>query len=481
MDSHIEIDSYIKNLLSKFDKTYIYNDETKKYNFINNNDSEYSDSEYSDSEYSSKSEESKNEESNNKDDSNYTSTKSSGSADKISGNEFRGTIIKDYMILDKIGCGAFSSVWLGYSIKNKNLVAIKICHPQDHKDGLKEINILENIRNKNIDMTYILTYIEHFEIDPIELRENYYKNDVLNKHIIIIMPLLGCTSYDLLDLKKYQHGLSLDILKEIMKQIILGLIELEAAGVMHTDLKPENILIEGITYKNKYILELIQYINIEKSIEEIVKKYNIDVNIIKTQITKTISEYIELKDMYDDECIMDECLDDIKIKICDFNCSIEYINRIGEKDIEIQTRYYRAPEIIIGYGLHKTTDVWSLGCLFYELLTGILLFDPRKDIMTTDQTHLYLIQELFGSFDRKMIINSNNREDLYDSNYKILHSKTKIKKIDMKDRLKEDLKLKIYSNNQIKYISKFIENILCIDCNLRSNYKQILNLLDKVH
>jgi len=489
MDYHIELDLYIKKLISTFDNNFVLDIETNKYIFNDEYDSvsESSNSESSESEYDSYDDNDNNDNNKSKNESINSSTKSSGNADKISGNEFRGTIIQDYMILDKIGCGAFSSVWLGYSIIKEELVAIKICHPQDHKDGLKEIKILDNIRDKNVDMTYLLTYIEHFEIEPIMLRDNYYREDILNKHIVIIMPLLGCSTYDLLDLKKYQYGLPLEMLKKIMKQLILGLIELEKTGVMHTDLKPENILIKGMTYKNKFILDLIKHININQLINDFTNKYNIaadtfgDKNIVYSQITKTLANYIELKDMYEDECIMDEYLEDIKIKICDFNCSIEYKNRLGEKTIEIQTRYYRAPEIILGYGLHKTTDVWSLGCLFYELLTGIILFDPEKDIMTTDQTHLYLIQELFGSFDRKIIMNSYNREDLYDSSYKLLYSKPKIKKVDLRDRLKEDLELKIYSNNQIKYISKFIENILCIDCNCRNNYKEILLQLDKLY
>ena len=52
MDYYIEIDKYIKNLLSKYDNTYILDNSTGNYKFIINNDSEESCSEESCSENS---------------------------------------------------------------------------------------------------------------------------------------------------------------------------------------------------------------------------------------------------------------------------------------------------------------------------------------------------------------------------------------------------------------------------------------------
>lgn len=56
------------------------------------------------------------------------------------------------------------------------------------------------------------------------------------------------------------------------------------------------------------------------------------------------------------------------------------------------TRWYRAPELLVGdtqYG--PPVDIWAVGCVFAELLTGQALWPGKSDV---DQ--LYLIQRTLG-------------------------------------------------------------------------------------
>jgi cyclin-dependent kinase-like len=63
----------------------------------------------------------------------------------------------------------------------------------------------------------------------------------------------------------------------------------------------------------------------------------------------------------------------------------------------VATRWYRAPELLVGdtqYG--PPVDVWAVGCVFAELLTGQALWPGKSDV---DQ--LYLIKKTLGILLRK--------------------------------------------------------------------------------
>lgn len=64
-----------------------------------------------------------------------------------------------------------------------------------------------------------------------------------------------------------------------------------------------------------------------------------------------------------------------KIKIIDFGSST---TKALSSVFYVQSRFYRAPEVILGISYSSSIDTWSFGCIAYELLTGHPLF-PGKD------------------------------------------------------------------------------------------------------
>jgi len=44
----------------------------------------------------------------------------------------------------------------------------------------------------------------------------------------------------------------------------------------------------------------------------------------------------------------------------------------------VVTRYYRAPEVILGMGYKENVDIWSVGCIFGEIIRGQVIF-PGSD------------------------------------------------------------------------------------------------------
>lgn len=46
----------------------------------------------------------------------------------------------------------------------------------------------------------------------------------------------------------------------------------------------------------------------------------------------------------------------------------------------IQSRFYRSPEVILGHSYSTAIDMWSLGCIMVELLTGEPLFAGKNEL-----------------------------------------------------------------------------------------------------
>ncbi|EED90070.1 serine threonine protein kinase, partial [Thalassiosira pseudonana CCMP1335] len=82
---------------------------------------------------------------------------------------------------------------------------------------------------------------------------------------------------------------------------------------------------------------------------------------------------------------------------------------------DIQTRQYRAPEVLIGSKYDASADMWSLGCITFELLTGDLLFDPRAgDDYDRDEDHLAMFQELLGKMPKKLATAGKYSKNFFD-------------------------------------------------------------------
>ena len=56
---------------------------------------------------------------------------------------------------------------------------------------------------------------------------------------------------------------------------------------------------------------------------------------------------------------------------------------------ELQTEYYRAPEIILGKKYNEKIDIWSIGCVIVELITGNLLLILKNQNISHDVKIIY--------------------------------------------------------------------------------------------
>jgi serine/threonine protein kinase len=65
----------------------------------------------------------------------------------------------------------------------------------------------------------------------------------------------------------------------------------------------------------------------------------------------------------------------LSVRVIDFGTSI----RGGNASFQyVQSRFYRSPEVALGLSISEAIDMWSLGCIMFEMLVGKPLFTPRS-------------------------------------------------------------------------------------------------------
>ncbi|KAK4685529.1 serine/threonine-protein kinase PRP4, partial [Tremellales sp. Uapishka_1] len=84
------------------------------------------------------------------------------------------------------------------------------------------------------------------------------------------------------------------------------------------------------------------------------------------------------------------------LKVCDLGSASDVSD--GEITPYLVSRFYRAPEIILGLPFDTAIDIWSVGCTLFELYTGKILFPGRSN-----NHMLLLMMELKGKFNHRMI------------------------------------------------------------------------------
>jgi len=197
------------------------------------------------------------------------------------------------------------------------------------------------------------------------------------------------------------EGLSLAAVRSFAKQLFIGLKLLKKVGVIHADLKPDNILVN--------------------------ENYSV-------------------------------------VKICDFGSAMG-----PKEDREITpvlvSRFYRAPEIMLGLQYDDAIDIWAVGCILFELFTGKFMF-PGND----NNEMLKLQQEMKGALPKKEIRKGRFSGEHFDAN--LVFELQKHDPIDNKV-----VKQKIQFGGPTKDLAAILQNA----CRKSEDRKKVLQLADLIH
>ncbi|XP_034731004.1 homeodomain-interacting protein kinase 3 isoform X5 [Etheostoma cragini] len=130
-------------------------------------------------------------------------------------------------------------------------------------------------------------------------------------HTCLVFEMLEQNLYDFLKQNKFSP-LPLKVIRPVLQQVATALKKLKSMGLIHADLKPENIM------------------------------------------------------------LVDPVRQPYRVKVIDFG-SASHVSK-AVCSTYLQSRYYRAPEIILGLSFCEAIDMWSLGCVIAELFLGWPLY-----------------------------------------------------------------------------------------------------------
>ncbi|XP_061891859.1 homeodomain-interacting protein kinase 2 isoform X4 [Entelurus aequoreus] len=135
-------------------------------------------------------------------------------------------------------------------------------------------------------------------------------------HTCLVFEMLEQNLYDFLKQNKFSP-LPLKYIRPVLQQVASALMKLKSLGLIHADLKPENIM------------------------------------------------------------LVDPSRQPYRVKVIDFG-SASHVSK-AVCSTYLQSRYYRAPEIILGLPFCEAIDMWSLGCVIAELFLGWPLYPGASE------------------------------------------------------------------------------------------------------
>lgn len=425
----------------------------------------------------------------------------------------------EYLVIKHLGSGNNGDVWLGFHIHQQRYYALKISHDHSFEDTQHELVIMQKVdmmKNPPETVTGCCRLYSHFL-----LKDEDCDGETIER-IVLVVDLLGASLQDVLSEGKYKYGFPLDQAKEYTRQIIRSLSSLHACGYIHADFKTDNIMVRELAkplaqtmakfdslsefyptlqkdhaYGVCLVADLddddeISDENYSEESEDSDGSANYDPNVFNVRRQSIPDLVTQLKQKYnmkpDDEFDFEtrinrrgiskdtECPIVLKEGQLIQTCLIDFGNAISLDDEpyvdEIQDRIVRAPESILALDVSQASDIWSLGCVVFEMLTGFELFNPSEAGDKRDLIHLYLIEKLIGAIPHHMKLRSPRARFLFDEkrSWAIAHVLDFVR-IDLEYVL---IKQHGFSRNDARDAQEFLRHCLQVDPAKRWTCEQLL-------
>uniref|UniRef100_A0A8C8SZC3 non-specific serine/threonine protein kinase n=1 Tax=Pelusios castaneus TaxID=367368 RepID=A0A8C8SZC3_9SAUR len=309
-----------------------------------------------------------------------------------------------YHVVRKLGWGHFSTVWLCWDIQRKRFVALKVVRSatQYTETAVDEIKLLKCVRDSDPN-------------DPkreniVQLLEDFKISGINGIHVCMVLEVLGHQLLKWIIKSNYQ-GLPLPCVKSILRQVLQGLDYLHTkCKIIHTDIKPENVLLcVGEGYVRRLAAEATRWQQLggppppgsagrSPAHTEGCEHGHLGWVLSLGPELSSVLSLPHPAPFGASEFLVNPLdprnADRIRIKIADLGNACWVHKHFTE---DIQTRQYRALEVLIGAGYGTPADIWSTACMAFELATGDYLFEPHSgEDYSRDEDHIAHMVELLG-------------------------------------------------------------------------------------
>ena len=260
--------------------------------------------------------------------------------------------------------------------------------PQEIEKQLKEI--MEKKENDNKD--------EQVEEDEEEDIDDYDLDELIERPRISSVPKININFVENENTDDEEEEVFFND-DYASNKLIYNINLMEYSRTLQTYLKERNRIIHDENHRKNMILQ-----------KEMLSKAKTELE--KTKILKQLKEKFSRRGPEIDPSI--------EVKICDVGNACWFNHHFSTI---IQTRQYRAPEVLLGINYNESSDIWSLACIVFELATGDFLFEPRKgDKYSKNDDHLAQIIELVGKMPKNFALSGSN-------SFKYFNKKGKLKRI----------------------------------------------------
>ncbi|KAF5640445.1 CMGC SRPK kinase [Fusarium sp. NRRL 52700] len=320
-----------------------------------------------------------------------------------------GDVFKNgqYKIIRKLGEGSFSTVWLAHDLKSVDPLSPAnhlLTSAMDRNPRYVALKILVSDKAKQsqeLQILHHLTQVAPFESAQhiTQLLDEFEQKGPNGTHKCLVFEAMGPSFCQMCLFPPGRHRMwgdkeqyPLRTAKHIFRDVLKGLSFLHKNGISHGDFQPGNVLfpLKNINSYDEATLghdednRMFQRVLVERKDgkkDKWAPQY--------LYAAEPLSNYTGLDGHWN---VIDESL---KVKLSDMGGAYFFNDPPKRPIVPIGLR---APELILKGELHKSQDIWSFGCILFEMITGRRIFyiwgPPKHDTSLNDEHLLEIVEKL---------------------------------------------------------------------------------------